>query len=486
MYLDEPEIDDITLEEWTDNEAFREMMLDHPNFVKKMLDYAVANNQLERVLLCNEDAESIHASIVYNNAITLHHVNTLMVLLDYSTAHFEKYPKIAETVVAFLVHDYINYRVDFENCTQRALQHPCFQPVYDAYLLSSPPKMPLDRRYIDLPNTGLGPDTAIEKTRVLLQRFKALLADEGLCQPYFAQIESDLQKAVETDNQQGLYQTLLNKQNYTRKRFDDLTFPVPNANFEKTRKSSLLMRVLQTRLRSHSCTVTIQRWAGKVPDDRANDLIQNKAVLFTESQYGGGLFHGKFMHLIQLCMLGEFMKNNPELTSYENGSTLSLSQVITHMVSFKLIGGNKETNWWNVIIDSRFKSYASFTDPYQLHAYLLSAVHLPYLSAYLRDSFCGGFLDLLNAMNEGNEITFTSETFSALLSNAGFDAFNFPAYLHEVVERDYLTPTDNKPLKHTRMFSQKPEPDAGISADSHVITGKHYQDVPIALTPFKS
>ena len=84
MYLDEPEIDDITLEEWTDNEAFREMMLDHPNFVKKMLDYAVANNQLERVLLCNEDAESIHASIVYNNAITLHHVNTLMVLLDYS------------------------------------------------------------------------------------------------------------------------------------------------------------------------------------------------------------------------------------------------------------------------------------------------------------------------------------------------------------------------------------------------------------------
>lgn len=444
--------DETTLVEWMTPE-YRILILSDPDFLRQLLDLAIHNNQLEEILLCKEDPDSSNASVAYINAITMHHVESLMLLLDYSEEHFKQYPAIASNVLNLLVEDYLEHREDFYDCTQRAFRHPNLQAACAAASTAPAIKTQCPPKHLSLPEIKSDSTPMIEKIRSLLNAFKTLLADEARCQPYFEGIESDLKHAVAAENQQDIYQQLLSKRNYTRTHLEDVFYPIPHANYKKTKKNSLLMGVLQARLESHSFPKSTQRWAGMVPGNIANAIIGDHSVLFTESQYGAGLFHGKFMHAIQLCVLAEFMKNHPELTTYGEGLTLTLTQVITYMVNMKLTGNyTRESNWWNFVIDVRHKHHTIFSDPFQLHSYLLFAEQFPYLSAYLRDSFCGGFLDLLNAVNGGGEINFTIETFTELLSKATIDAFFFPEYLYEAAQRDYLTSGKGK---HTmRLFGQ--------------------------------
>ena len=112
--------DESTLSEWM-NPKYRVMILSDPDFLRQLLDLAIKKNQLEEILLCEEDPDSSNASAAYNNAITMHHVESLMLLLDYSKEHFKKYPAIASNVLNLLVEDYLEHREDFHACTQRAL-----------------------------------------------------------------------------------------------------------------------------------------------------------------------------------------------------------------------------------------------------------------------------------------------------------------------------------------------------------------------------
>ncbi len=453
-----------------------------------LLQLAQARNQLEKMLLCGESPQSATAPNLYKRNADENNITSYTLLLDYSVALFERYPAIANKVLNNIISRYILEPANFEHDVKPLLDHRCFKPAYQYKVQFQGRKTPLFKTNEDKlkPPSSVNPHSAEAKIVYLMMAFRKLLANKERYQPYLALLESDLQKAVDEEQQGLLFDELCQKQNYTHKYIDDILFPIPHANYQKTKKSSLLMRVLLKRLRHYQFANHVERWSGYIPSARANATLANQ-VIFTESQYGTGLFHGKFSHAIQLCLLGEFMQQHPELTAYTNeageSTHLTLSQAVALMVTVNTPGSDNK--WWNRTIDFRLRPYASLGDPFQLHSVLMFDEAYPFLSAYSRDSFCGGFIDLMNAFNRSSFHQFTTETFADFMAKTEIGSFFFTHYLCDAAAHDYGVIRDEnntRPSKHELLFF-KPMTRENPTKIGYLITEKHYDDLAIQLTP---
>lgn len=480
---------DISMSDPTKDANVLMMAFMNPSLFGWILGLAQERNQLESMLLCGTHSQTTVTPPLYKRSPDENNIDSYTLLLDYSVLLFEQHPVMANKVLANIVARYLLDPVNFEQEVSPLLQHRCFKPAQQFKEKFRGSKTPLSHPNEDKvkPSPLINQQSAEAKIVYLMIAFRKLLADRDSYQPYLALIESDLQKAVAAEQQTLVFDELRQQQNYSRIYIDDILFPIPHAYYQKAKKNSLLMRVLQKRLQQYHFAQHVERWSGYIPTQRANTTLSH-GVIFTESQYGTGLFHGKFSHAIQLCLLGEFMKNHPELTAYTNEAGelmhLTLSQAVQLMVTLNTPGSDHK--WWNRTIDFRLRPQSSLGDPFQLHSELMFNDCYPLLSAYLRDSFCGGYLDLLKAFNRTSTHAFTPDTFAELIAKSEIGNFFFTYYLYHAAAADYGVMSDENntaPTKHNLLFF-KPMSRENPTESGYLITEKQYDDLEITLTPF--
>jgi hypothetical protein len=79
-------------------------------------------------------------------------------------------------------------------------------------------------------------------------------------------------------------------------------YPIPKSNYQKINKDSLLTELLLKILKTANLGERATKWVGFIEENISNARIY-AGDLFLESQFGIGVFHGKYAHMIQWVIL---------------------------------------------------------------------------------------------------------------------------------------------------------------------------------------
>lgn len=206
---------------------------------------------------------------------------------------------------------------------------------------------------------------------------------------------------------------------YTYRYIGLYKYPVPNEHYQSVCKQSTLERVLISILQDAGMGQRARKWYGLIPEALANKMIHD-GDFFIESQFGIGVLHGKFSHMIQWALLilaikDKFVRTEPGVTA---------KSIIQFLISHN--EPTKKTNLFAYMIDIQYTQMFTLQDPYRLTS-LISTGHFhescPTLEAYLRDAFCSGFLQWVNAFNTVSPTRVTPEAFSVLLGHSPINQF---------------------------------------------------------------
>lgn len=213
---------------------------------------------------------------------------------------------------------------------------------------------------------------------------------------------------------------------------DDYIYPIPKLNYKKLHKHAHLPKLLLSILRQHDIGWHSTKWFGFVPEDVANPRI-SQGDFFIESQFGIGVLHGKYSHMIQWVLL---------IYAIEEGlipvpSDVTVKALIACLVEKK---SNDGGYLWQSVLDSKYSQCFTFSDPYRVCSLIAIGFFgegCAALERAVRDSFCSDYLQWLAAYNE-----VLSEPYSPL----DFQKLLHISYIHEFATSKHLFGVNNRRL----------------------------------------
>lgn len=263
--------------------------------------------------------------------------------------------------------------------------------------------------------------------------FYALLTDVSKCIPYLKFLNDQLDEYYFTKHKTKLNEP--DPESYKFHIVDGLPYPIPNDSYQKLNKHHALQELLILIFKQYGMANDAYKWIGFIPNEMADQSV-SRGDFFTENQIGIGLFHNKLTHMLQRTfMLFGIEGGEINVTYVEDGQTKFISPIdILQMIISKKVSGS-QNKLWMPIQDARTRSCISFTDPFQLGSFIMHEGFehgLETLSVYLIDTFCVGYLQLLNAYRERspfNEMTPTE--FANKMNDLKLDYFDMPNYIFQ-------------------------------------------------------
>lgn len=175
---------------------------------------------------------------------------------------------------------------------------------------------------------------------------------------------------------------------------------------------SILQRFLIAFLRMHGVDGPIEQWLGYVSRSKASAQVAGSAIVF-ENRYGPGLFHGKFSHVLQWCIIILAMDEcSPVIGKY----ALSFPELLKALVETKM----SDMTAWDRVLDMYVYGSCpiNFTEPHALFTYIMQSKET--LGA-LASALIIGFLKGLSAYSDvlHQEFGFPNMTQRQLLAKWG-------------------------------------------------------------------
>lgn len=164
-----------------------------------------------------------------------------------------------------------------------------------------------------------------------------------------------------------------------------------------------------------------RKWFGHIPEALANPMIRN-GDLFLESQFGIGVLHGKFSHMIQWALLILGIREN--IIKTEPGITPK--SIINYLINHRTETPAGNISLFSITMDVQYRTSNTFQDPYRLCSLISTGKftnHCRVLEVYLRDSFCSSYLQWLRAFNAESQCQVTPHAFSTLLNLSSTNKF---------------------------------------------------------------
>lgn len=206
-----------------------------------------------------------------------------------------------------------------------------------------------------------------------------------------------------------------------------ILYPIPNENYRRIQKKTTLEQVLIQILKDAKMGDKPQKWFGFVPQEVANQSIYD-GNFFIESQFGIGVFHGKFSHMLQWCLLVLAIQHGV-IHVDENISAKSIIQyLITRQTE------ETKSNLFALYTDKLFFEAFTAQDPFRLCSLLTTGYFdesCETLGVYARDSFCSSYLQWLNAFNTESSTKLSADEFAELLHYASINTFATSTYTNE-------------------------------------------------------
>lgn len=257
--------------------------------------------------------------------------------------------------------------------------------------------------------------------RAVVVRYLEILSEPETLKPLLARLSTALDQALSRAGLAKAFETPSAALTYIA--VHQYLYPIPKPEYQKLNKGATLTAVLLNILQTVGMGKKSTKWVGFVPEGAANQHIAN-GDLFIESQFGIGIFHGKYAHMIQWVILIYAI----EAGHFKDLSCQDPKLIIQCLTEIKAENGNY---LWTMSIDSLLDKY-SLRDPYRLTSLITTGHFGPEcrtLELYLRDSFCDSYLQWLNAYNEQCTHKLTPLAFAKLNSVSNIGAFAFTDYL---------------------------------------------------------
>lgn len=239
-------------------------------------------------------------------------------------------------------------------------------------------------------------------------------------------IETELEKEL---NKLGIIERFRNAScDYKILNINHYHYPIPTDRYQPLSKQSALERALLNILRKEGMGLRARKWYGLVAYEKANKMISD-GDFFIESQFGTGVLHGKFSHMIQwaLLILGirhGLIRSQPGITA---------KSIISYLVTHKNTQ-HDEFYLAEVINDVQYPGEFTFQDPFRLCSSITTGYFgedCRLLEIYLRDAFCSGYQQWLAAYNAALPSPLSSVQFATLLNHSSTNSFNTAKFLTE-------------------------------------------------------
>lgn len=237
--------------------------------------------------------------------------------------------------------------------------------------------------------------TKEEALKAAISQLHALLASPAKCIKYLQFLNQEFLRYYQEKH--GQVFPTLNPDSYDFKMIDNTYYPIPKDKhkYVKLNKSHALQEYLTALFNQYDLGKKACKWIGYIPHEIADAMVTDGDML-TESRLGSGLFHGKLAHMLQRAIL-IFAIQNKEIALKK----ISIKDIFNGLVSIN--EHNEKNKLWMPVRDCRVIGMVSFNDPHRLGSVIMhegKKLGMRALSDSLIDTFCNGFLHLLDAYHD--------------------------------------------------------------------------------------
>ena len=136
--------------------------------------------------------------------------------------------------------------------------------------------------------------------RAVMVRYYSILANPNTVKALLAKLSTELSNEIA---RAGLTNAFENPSTaFSYEAVHHYLYPIPHAEYRKIDKQAILTELLLKILRTADMGKRATKWVGFIPAEIANQRI-HAGDLFVESQFGIGIFHGKYAHMLQWVIL---------------------------------------------------------------------------------------------------------------------------------------------------------------------------------------
>jgi hypothetical protein len=275
-------------------------------------------------------------------------------------------------------------------------------------------------------------DKALERA---LTQYHTLLSNPSECMQYLQFLNTDFLRYYEVTRAEKF--PSLDSTSVEFKIIDATYYPIPKPGYTGIKKHSALQEFLILLFRKYDLAQQAYKWSGFIPKYLAGRMLK-KGDFVTEDTMGTGLFHNKLAHMLQQAILIyaiEHGKINLEYYDVNGAHKISIQDTLNAMLT-KIAFGDSD-NLWSSIRDFRHFKRISFCDPHRLGSVIMyygqnpdMSLGIGALSDYLIDTFCKGFVKLLNAYQLQPEYSnLTIDDFIDKLNDLKSELFITPKFL---------------------------------------------------------
>lgn len=302
-----------------------------------------------------------------------------------------------------------------------------------------------------------------EAIKSVIAKFHQLLIKPTDCIRYLKFLNDELCRYYTEKHGQAF--PVLDSNMYDFTLIEDLYYPIPGTEYQSLEKHKALQELLISIFRKYDMAEQAYQWIGAVPNTEADNQVKQGDFVF-EGDYGNGLFHGKFSHMLQRVILIYAIEQGEIDMTFEHNHVrhkLIIQDILEGLVSFNTKDG---IHVWGPVKDMRAHHYIEFSDPYRLFSILMYVgknIGCTALADSLIDNFCKGL----------------RRYYQAWTKTTPFTELDVSAFLKQqddlTLEKFSTTPALIQSEMTEKSQKRQIEPDAIDHSEEYAIIRKNYQ-----------